>query len=165
MTRRQRLQLEQSEKRQKLNELLALDELSDEQRGELESLTKRMQEIEVEIRAAIVAEGEEEQRMAAEFGDEPEGRELRALIDGASAGVIFGATLEHRQTDGKTAELQQHYKLAPNQVPLAMLRSAAPVETRAVTPAPTNVGQNQSAIIPACSRPRARPSWASICRP
>ena len=147
MTKRQKLALEQSEKRQKINELLGLDELTDEQRGELDTLTKRMQHIEVEMRAAIVAEGDEEQRMATEFGDEPEGRELRALIAGASAGAIFSATLEHRSTDGRTAELQKHFGLAPNQVPLAMLRSA--VETRAVTPAPGDVGTNQQPIIPA----------------
>ena len=51
--------------------------------------------------------------------------------------------MEHRSTDGREAEIQKHFGLGANQVPLAML------ETRAVTPAPSNVGQNQSAIIPA----------------
>ena len=50
--------------------------------------------------------------------------------------------MEHRQTDGRTAELQQHYGLGWNQVPLTLL------ETRDITPAPGQVGQNQSAIIP-----------------
>ena len=50
--------------------------------------------------------------------------------------------MEHRVTDGRTAELQQHYGLGWNQVPLTLL------ETRAVTPAPGQVAQNQSAIIP-----------------
>ena len=40
MTPRQRLQIEQSEKRQRLNELLGLDDLSDEQRNELDTLAK-----------------------------------------------------------------------------------------------------------------------------
>ena len=165
MTKRQKLMLEQSEKRQKLNELLALDEMTDEQRGAMESLTARLQQIEPEMRAAIVAEGETEARAATEFGDDPEGRELRALVAGASAGAIFAATLEHRATDGRTAELQTHFGLAPNQVPLAMLRS--PVEARAVTPAPGDVGTNQSsrscaAVFPAVA---ALPSSASICRP
>ena len=146
MTKRQKLMLEQSEKRQKLNELLALDEMTDEQRGEMETLTARMQQLEPELRASIVAEGAAETRAATEFGDDPEGRELRALVAGASAGAIFSATLEHRATDGRTAELQSHFGLAPNQVPLAMLRS--PVEARAVTPAPGDVGTNQSAVVP-----------------
>ena len=50
MTKRQKLQIEQSEKRQRLNELLGLDGLADEQRGELDTLTKRMQQLEVQLR-------------------------------------------------------------------------------------------------------------------
>ena len=138
MTPLQRLQLEASEKRQKLNGLLALDELTDEQRGELGALTTRMQDIEVETRAAIVAEPTPEPTDAG-----PGDREVRALIDGANVGAIFAATLEHRGTDGREREVQQHFGLAPNQIPLAML------ESRAVTPAPGDVGTNQAAIIPA----------------
>ena len=44
--------------------------------------------------------------------------------------------------DGREAEIQKHFGLGANQVPLAML------ETRAVTPAPTNVGTDQMAVIP-----------------
>ena len=146
MTKRQKLLLEQSEVRQRLNELLDKDERSADEDSEMETRTARMQAIEPELRAAIVAEGAAETRDRTEFGEDPEGRELRALVADASAGAIFAATLEHRATDGRTAELQQHFKLAPNQVPLAMLRSA--VETRAVTPAPADVGTNQSAIVP-----------------
>ena len=53
----QRIQLKQSETRQRLNELLGKDELADAERGEMEGLTKRAQEMEVEMRAAIMAEG------------------------------------------------------------------------------------------------------------
>ena len=85
--------------------------------------------------AAIVADPDPEIR---ETTGEPADRELRALIDGASIGSIFAATLEHRATDGQTAELQTHLGLAPNQIPVAMLRGRAPVEHRAtgITPAP-----------------------------
>lgn len=62
MTPSQRLQLEQSEKRQRINELLAVDELSDEQRAELENHTKRMQNIEIKLHAAIMVESENEHR-------------------------------------------------------------------------------------------------------
>ena len=58
MTTKQKLLVEQSEKRQALNTLLAKDELQDSERKELEGLTKRAQEIEVEMRAAILAEPE-----------------------------------------------------------------------------------------------------------
>ena len=65
MTSKQKLQLEQSEKRQKINEFLSLDELTDDQRNELDVLTKRMQSLELELRAAIVVEGNEEEERGA----------------------------------------------------------------------------------------------------
>ena len=141
MTPLQRLQLKQSETRQSLNVLLALDELTDEQRAEMATLTASMQNLEVETRAAIVAEVDP---TVTATDDDSAAREMRALIDGASIGAIFGATLEHRATEGQTAELQQHLRLSANQVPLALL-----MEERAVTPAPADVGQNMAAIIPA----------------
>ena len=58
-------------------------------------------------------------------------------------GNVFDAVLEHRELTGREKELQDHFKLAGNQIPLAML------EVRAITPAPANVGQSQAAIIPA----------------
>ena len=136
----QKIALEMSTKREALNALLAVDELSDEQRAEMGTLTTRMQGLEVEARAAIMAEGEPAvtHTAVADGAD----RELRSLIDRANVGNIFEATLEHRATDGAEAELQAHYRLSSNAIPLALL------ETRAVTPAPSDVGQTQSAIIP-----------------
>ena len=141
MTPLQRLQLRASETRQSLNTLLALDELTDEQRAELGTLTTTMTNLEVETRAALVAEGDP---VVSGTDDDTAAREMRSLISGASIAAIFGATLEHRATEGQTAELQQHLHLSPNQVPLALL-----MEDRAVTPAPADVGTNQSEIIPA----------------
>ena len=136
MTKRQKLELEQSEKRQRINELLAIDESTDEQRGELDTLTKRMQALEVELRAAIVAEPE---TAAAQQSDS-----LTALEARCNVGRYFEAVVNHRAVDGAEAELQQHHKLEGNQLPLEMLR----VEQRAVTPAPTDVGATQQPIIP-----------------
>ena len=136
----QKVALEMSVKREALNALLSVDELSDEQRAEMGTLTTRMQELEVEARAAIMAEGEP--TVIHTTVADGEDRELRALIDRANVGNIFEATLEHRATDGAEAELQAHYRLSANAIPMALL------ETRAVTPAPSDVGQNQSTIIP-----------------
>ena len=47
----QRVALEMSEKREKLNGLLGVDEMSDEQRAEMGSLTERMQQLEVEAQS------------------------------------------------------------------------------------------------------------------
>ena len=149
MTPLQRLQLKQSETRQRLNELLGKDEISDDERGELATLTTRAQELEVELRAAVVASADPTVTPT----DDTATRELRELERGASIADIFAATIEHRSTDGQTAELQQHLRLTPNQVPLALLRDMdrVPMETRTtgVTPAPANVAAQQAEIIPA----------------
>ena len=136
----QRVALEMSEKREKLNGLLGVDELSDEQRTEMGTLTSRLQELETEARAAILAEGET--TVTKTTVTDGEGDELRSLIGRANIGAIFEATLEHRATSGAEAELQAHFRVAANTIPLALL------ETRAVTAAPGQVAQNQAAIIP-----------------
>ena len=140
MLKSQKLTIELSEKRGRLNVLLDKPELSSEEKSERESLTTRLQEIEPELRAAITAEG------VTETTDPGEDAELRALVTRANLGGIFEAVIEHRATDGATRELQDHFKLAGNQVPLALLRDEP--ETRGVTPAPADVGQNQQPIIP-----------------
>ena len=75
----------------------------------------------------------------------PEGRELRGLIARSDIFDVALATIEHRETNGATAELQQHFDLAPNMVPLEMFRD---IETRAVTTSPTDVGQQQEGTLP-----------------
>ena len=79
MTKLQKLQLEQSEKREQLNKLLEIetDKLTDEDRGKMDELAKRMQTIEPELRAALALEGSE----AKEFETTGEGAEVRALLD------------------------------------------------------------------------------------
>ena len=136
----QRIALEMSTKRESLNALLGADELSDEQRAEMGVLTTRMQQLEVEARAAILAE--DVPTITTTTVTDGEDRELRSVIDRANVGNIFEAALEHRATTGPEAELQAHFHLAANAIPLTML------ETRAVTPAPGQVAQNQAAIIP-----------------
>ena len=110
MTKLQKLLIEQSEGREKLNTLLDVepDKLSDEQRGEMTTLTTRAVSIEPELRAALVAEKPTE---TTELNNDTEARELTALISKASVADIFAATIEHRQTSGETAELQKHFKL------------------------------------------------------
>ena len=161
MTPLQKHQLRASEIRGKLAELGGVDELTDEQKTEIAELRNEYQDVETRIQALTVA------------GDEPkvteqrsEDRDLAKLIAGADLGLIFESAVEHRMTDGATAELQQHLGLGANQVPLALLRGApsAPVETRAVTPAPADVGQNQAEIIPGVF-PQACASFLGIDMP
>ena len=102
------------------------------------TLTARLQELEPELRAAIVAEEATEVRTEGAG----EGAELRALADRCNVGSIFAAVLEHRNVEGPERELQSHYSLAGNMIPLELL-----MEHRAVTSAPGQVGQNQAPII------------------
>ena len=113
MTKRQKLALEQSEKRQKINELLALDELSDEQRAELDTLTKRMQQIEVELRAAIVAEGEEEAETRGMFGNNGDGEaaETRRLLEAVTIADYLNPASAGGGIEGRAAEVNAALKL------------------------------------------------------
>ena len=129
MTTKQRLQVEQSEKRQAINDLLAKDELSDEQRTELDTLTKRAQAIETELRAAIVAEGTEPEKP--ESGDAEE-REFRQLRDRVQVADYIEAALEMRAVDGAALEFNQAVKIGGDRFPLALL-APDEVEHRAKT--------------------------------
>ena len=59
MTTAQRILIKQSEAREKLNGLLAIepDERTDDQRGEVGTLTETLTGLEPELRAALAAEG------------------------------------------------------------------------------------------------------------
>ena len=74
------------------------------------------------------------------------------MVDRANVGEIFDAALSKRSVDGATKELQDHYDLEVNQVPLALLVKSWPdsdkMETRAVTAAPSNVGEVQKLDYP-----------------
>ena len=136
----QKIALEMSTKREALNALLTVDELSDEQRSEMGVLTTRMQQLETEARAAILAE--DETTVTKTTVADGESDELRSLIGRANIGNIFEATLEHRATDGAEAEIQTHFKVAANSC--SRWRCS---KLRAVTAAPGDVGTQQSAII------------------
>ena len=134
-----------SEIRTRLNELNALpdaevtDALRDEERGLVTEQGTR----ETEYRAALTSEADEHATVPVDAED----REYREVLGRGNVGRILSAVVEHRACDGAEAEVQQHRGLASNQIPLAMLR--LPVEHRAVTTGPTNVGTTeQPAIMP-----------------
>ena len=143
MKQSDRLTLRSSEIRERLNEIAGLegDALTDEIRTEERSLQTEYRDVETKLRAAITAEGEPQ---VTETHEDPEQRELRELNRKADLGLIVSHVLGLNGIDGAEAELQGHYKLAGNQIPLDMLRR----EERAVTPAPANTGAVQHEIIP-----------------
>ena len=135
--------LKLSEIREKLNELNAVTDPTDAQQTEERDLLASQKTTETEYRAALTTEADEHATVAVDGED----REYRALLVRGNVGRVLTAVVEHRSVDGAEAELQQHRGLASNQIPLAML--AAPVEHRAVTTGPDNVGTvEQPAILP-----------------
>ena len=147
MTPLLKIQLAQSNTRKELSELMTMPEekRSDTFHDDVTKLTKQLANFETEVSAARLIEDEPEHRT-----DSSEGRELRGLMQRANVGEIFDAAIGKRIVDGATQEIQKHYGLDSNVVPLALLMRSTPevLETRAVTPAPSDVGQNQQSIIP-----------------
>ena len=145
MTKSQSLGLRASEIREKLNLLTnATEELTDEQRTEVDTLTTEYQDVEVRLRAAIVSD-DDVKAAAGINGTDGEGRELRQLKATASVGIIVAAALEHRAVNGPEAELQAHFKIGGDEVPLDLL--ADEVEARVVTSAPANHQVSQRPIV------------------
>ena len=152
MTKKQKLEMEQSEKRQALNVLLSKDELQDSERKELEGLTKRAQEIEVEIRACIVAEPEaqlETREMV--HGLDAEQRERLELRSQASLTNFLTRYMAGKMPQGRELELQQAAQVDGIPLELWDVPRSMGLERRAdsVSGAPTTVGVNLDRIRPA----------------
>ena len=158
MTAVQRLQVEQSELRQAINDLLEKGEaLTDEERATLGTKTKRAQEAEVELRAAIVAEGAGAAETTVHVeGLDAEQRERVELRSKARLGNFLTAAAAGRVVAGAEAELQA--AAGVQGIPLELWDTPQPAEQReqngaaehrAVTPAPGTVGVNLDPIRPA----------------
>ena len=149
MTALQKVQLRLSEIRKRMAELAGLETLTEEQTQEVEQLRAEFGQCETRQQALLIA-GDGEGTGSEETTEEtPEEREYSELLAGASVGEIVAAAVEQRNTDGQTAELQQHHQLRANQIPLDLLIEPPEERTAGVTPAPANVGATQRPIIPA----------------
>ena len=129
--------LKLSEIREQLNDLNAVTDPTEAQQTEERDLLASQKTTETEYRAALTAEGDEHSTVPVNGED----REYRALLGRGNVGRILAAFVEHRSADGAESEIQQHHGLQSNQIPLDLLR--LPVEHRAVTTAPTNVGTTE----------------------
>ena len=99
------LQVEQSEIRQKLNIALGKDEIGDDERAELDLLTKRAQELEIELRAALVADSlVTDTRIVADDG---EGRELRGILSSVSIADYLSPATAGQGLSGRALDLNQ----------------------------------------------------------
>ena len=147
LAKKRKLERERAEKRGRLGELALQAERTEAEETESGEIQTRMVAIDrdwLETDTAIGDAGGGEATGIIELRGEQ--AEHARLVHGASIGRIVAAALEHRTTIGEDAELQQSLGLGANFIPLALLRTAkaasAPgaLETRAVTPAPTNEG-------------------------
>ena len=134
--------LKLSEIREKLNDLNAVTDPTDAQKTEERDLLASQKTTETEYRESL--QSEDDARTTPTAAD-AETCERLQLVSRASLGAIFARAVEHRATEGAESELQAALDLAPNQVPIDLLR--APVEERAITPAPTHVGASEQAVL------------------
>ena len=134
------LSIKLSKQKARARELLKMETRSEDDQTELDGLDEKIEASEKELRTAMLADEDTETREQRET-DTGEDRELRSLAGQANLGTIFHAVLEHRAVDGAERELQQHFDLTDNQVPLMLL------EQRAATAAPGDVGAQQQEIL------------------
>ena len=127
MTPVQTIELRQSERRQRLNKLAQLDELSPDQVEELNNLSEAFDAGEIQLRAAIKAQDNAD----AQAANDPDRVELRNAV---KVSDYFGALTKGVNLSGASAELNSELGLAANEIPRELI---APIETRAVTPSPT----------------------------
>ena len=136
MTKAQTITIRLSECRQKINDLLGVEDRSADQQAELETLTGEIQKLEPELRAAIAAEPDPEARVTDTL--DPETREKRELRGKATLGGFLLAALQGRVPSGAEAEYAAAFGAPVGHVPMDLWEGDRPAaETRAATPAPT----------------------------
>ena len=134
------IQKEQSVNREKLAvlNLIPHEKRSAEQTAEHTTLQELIPKVEVRFQESLALLRAEQEKGVTII--DAEARELELLVGRANVGAIFAAAVEHRQTEGETAEIQKHFGLASNQVPLEMLRLDRGVEKRVAAVVPASIG-------------------------
>ena len=132
MTILQKLQLKQSEIREKLNSLLGLETRTEDQDKELTTLTAEGQKIEPEIRAAIIAAPDPEE--VTTITVDPELRERLELRSKARKNDFLRARSRGQIVAGASGEYAASVGVTDGSIPLDLFEP--PLETRAITPPP-----------------------------
>lgn len=141
----------QSRERGRMAELAVVDELSDEQRAELDTIERGTPDLERQIRAATVAVEDEERQQETRQTTEPDA-ELRERIELRSKAKLTEfllARAQGRLVAGAEAELCA--AAGVQGIPIELWDVPGPEaqrETRAITPAPGTVGVNLDPIRP-----------------
>ena len=122
------LRLRAMEIRQRLADIGALPELTDEARAELDTLKLEYSDNERRQTAAIIADDTPE---PLEHRNDSEGTEFRQLVNGAQFSKYLAAAMAGNGiTDGQERELNRHLGIADNYFPLQLL-AGPELETRA----------------------------------
>ena len=127
MTTINKLQLLQSEIREKLNSLISKDALDDAERSELDALTNEMRDLEPKLRAALVAQDEANAKANEGLGE---------VKQRASLSDYWNAVVNKRSLDGAAAELNKELGLDGHTIPWEMFE----VQERAATTTTQNDG-------------------------
>ncbi len=144
MTPAQRLQLRAAEIEARL---AAIDGIPAGQRGEAlkaerTALNREMQDIPDKLKKALEAEGAD----AAARGEQAYGdgafAEMSAVTAQATVGDFLDNLYQKRPHEGAIAELQSHYGMGRNDLPVDMLRAHM-----AATPAPTDTGRTEQPVL------------------
>ena len=146
-----RLQLEQSTLNEQINARLAADSMTDAERTELQTWTKRSQEVEVELRAALLVEDTE--TTTTDVSDlDNEQRERIALRSKAKVTNFVLAAVRGKAPTGAEAEIQAAEGVIDGGIPLAMWEPTAEqraAEHRVIADPPGTVGVNMAPLVPA----------------
>ena len=105
MKRSQEIQLKQSESRQRANELSQRDNLTSDEKQELDGLMEKMNTLETQYRASIQIENSEEAEQRSL--NDGEGKERSSLESRARCGEYISAAIETRAVDGVEKELNE----------------------------------------------------------
>ena len=132
MTKLQKLQIRQSEIRERLNSLLGLETRSEEQTTELKTLTAEGSALEPEIRASIIAAPDLDE-VITQTGD-PEMRERLELRSKARVNDFLRARMRGQFAGGASGEYADAVGVTDGSIPLDLFQ---PPETRAITPPPS----------------------------
>ena len=113
MTNKQKIQMKQSEVRERINALLSQEERSEQEVTELRELTTKAQALETEYRAALVSEGDEESRAKGEFRDQGDGEsaEIRSLFNKVTLGDYLAPASSGVGLAGQAKELNEALKV------------------------------------------------------
>ena len=137
MTQTQKLQIEASKQRARLNEIAGLsgDAMTPEIRTEADTLTATYETTETQLRASLAAEPDPAITETDPNAD-PETRERIELRGRSRVGAFLLGALQGRMVSGAEAEYAAAVNAPAGEIPMDLWESDRPSEVRAATPAP-----------------------------